>query len=325
MTVLVTGAAGFIGFSVSRALIKQGYRVIGLDNLDSGHDIRLKQARLEILHQETKFSFLQRDVADEELVETLARPNLGIETIVHLAAQSAVRQSLNKPFSYGRSNLQGHLVLCEVARRLQEKKRLRHFLFASSSSVYGGNEQFPSRIEDAVDLPLSLYAASKRSNEVVTQAYVHLFSIPATGMRFFTVYGPWGRPDMALFQFTEAILQEKEIVLFNHGEMERDFVYIDDVVEGLLRALEKPPATGKMNLYNLGSGRSESLQRVVAVLEDALDTKAYKRFAPLQPGDPKRSCGDISESRRDLGFSPEFTIEEGIPRSVAWYRNFFGY
>lgn len=323
MTILVTGVAGFIGFHVARALLTQGKRVVGLDKLEPARDVQLSQARLGLLRKEQNFSFLRRDIADEGLVDELATPELGIESIVHLAAKSAVRESLHMPFSYGRSNLHGHLVLCELARRLRELERLRHFLFASSSSVYGGNEHFPSRIDDRVDIPLSLYAASKRCNELITQAYVQLFSIPATGLRFFTVYGPWGRPDMALFQFTDAILRDREITLFNHGKMERDFVYIDDVVDGLLRALPKPPSAGKMNLYNLGSDRMESLERLVSILETALDKKAHRLYAPLQPGDPRRSRGDISASRSDLGYSPQFTIDQGVPLSVAWYRDFY--
>ena len=322
MTILVTGVAGFIGFHVARSLLQQGAQVIGLDNLDPYYDPRLKQARLELLQAEKNFSFLQRDIADESLVEELA--NLGIESIAHLAAQAAVRYSLEKPFTYGRSNLQGHLVMCEVARRIKEQGNLRHFLFASSSSVYGGNTQSPSRIEDPVNLPLSLYAASKRCNEIITQSYAHLFDIAATGLRFFTVYGPWGRPDMALFQFTKAILEEREITLFNHGDMERDFIYIDDLVEGILRALETPPPDGSLKLYNLGSNRTESLQHLVAVLEETLGKKAHKHLVAKHPGDPQRSYGDISASEKDLGFSPKFRIEEGIPRAVAWYRDFYG-
>ena len=324
MTILVTGAAGFIGFHVARALLGQGRRVVGVDNMDAGYDSRLKQARLQALQAEQEFSFRQRDVADETLVDALAAPDVRIESIVHLAALSAVRQSVNEPFAYGRSNLHGHLVMCELARRLHENGRLRHFVFASSSSVYGGNEQFPARIEDAVERPLSLYAASKRCNEVVAQAYARLFAMPATGLRFFTVYGPWGRPDMALFQFTQAILQEREIVLFNHGDMERDFVYIDDIADGVLRALETPTQGGEVKLYNLGSGRVESLRRMVAVLEESVGRKALVRLAPLQPGDPQRSSGEITASTRDLGFAPKVGIDEGIPRSVAWYREFYG-
>ena len=324
MTILVTGAAGFIGFHVARALLGQGRQVVGVDNMDAGYDPRLKQARLQALQAEAGFSFQQRDVADETLVDALGGTDVGIDSIVHLAALSAVRQSVDEPFAYGRSNLHGHLVLCELARRLHAKGRLRHFVFASSSSVYGGNERFPARIEDAVERPLSLYAASKRCNEVITQAYARLFAFPATGLRFFTVYGPWGRPDMALFQFTEALLRGREIVLFNHGDMERDFVYIDDIADGVLRALETPAPSGELKLYNLGSGRVESLRRMVSVLEESVGEKARVRLAPLQPGDPQRSGGDISAATRDLGFVPKVGIDEGIPPSVAWYREFYG-
>ena len=322
MTILVTGAAGFIGFHVSNALLERGERVLGIDNLDASYDVRLKQARLEILQKKSDFSFLQRDIADESLVDFLATIDHAIESIVHLAAQSAVRQSLNEPFAYARSNIHGHLVCCELARRLQEKGSFKHFVFASTSAVYGGNEQIPSRLEHPADRPLSLYGASKRCDEIITQSYVSLFSIPSTGLRFFTVYGTWGRPDMAISLFTDSILRGREVVLFNEGEMERDFVYIDDIVDGIVRALDRPPAN-EMKLYNLGSGGTESLGRVVSVLEAALGIKAGKRLEPLQPGDPVRSYGDISESERDLGYVPKFSIDEGIPLAVAWYRDFY--
>ena len=240
-----------------------------------------------------------------------------------MAAQSAVRQSLNEPFAYARSNIHGHLVCCELARRLQEKGSFKHFVFASTSAVYGGNEQIPSRLEDPADRPLSLYGASKRCDEIITQSYVSLFSIPSTGLRFFTVYGTWGRPDMAISLFTDSILRGREVVLFNKGEMERDFVYIDDIVDGIVRALDRPPVN-EMKLYNLGSGGTESLGRVISVLETALGMKASKRLEPLQPGDPVRSYGDISASERDLGYVPKFSIDKGIPLAVAWYRDFYG-
>lgn len=323
MTVLVTGTAGFIGFHVARTLLGRGERVLGIDNLDASYDVKLKQARLEILQQEKGFSFLQQDISDESLVDFLSTAEHAIERIVHLAAQSAVRQSLNEPFAYARSNINGHLVMLELARRLQEKGVFKHFVFASTSAVYGGNEQIPSRLEDPADHPLSLYGASKRCDEIITQSYVSLFSIPSTGLRFFTVYGTWGRPDMAVFQFADSILRGREIVLFNEGEMERDFVYVDDIVDGIIRALDRPPA-GEMKLYNLGSGGMESLHRLVEVLESSLGAKAVKRLAPLQPGDPIRSCGDISASGRDLGFVPKTGIDEGIPSSVAWWRDFYG-
>ena len=323
MTVLVTGAAGFIGFHVARTLLDRGERVLGIDNLDASYDVKLKQARLEILQQEKGFSFLQKDISDESLVDSLSTAEHAIENIVHLAAQSAVRQSLNEPFAYARSNINGHLVMLELARRLQEKGSFKHFVFASTSAVYGGNEQIPSRLEDPADHPLSLYGASKRCDEIITQSYVSLFSIPSTGLRFFTVYGTWGRPDMAIFQFADSILRDRRIVLFNEGEMERDFVYVDDIVDGIIRALDRPPV-GEMKLYNLGSGGMESLHRVVEVLESSLGAKAVKHLAPLQPGDPISSCGDLSASERDLGFVPKISIDEGIPRSVAWWRDFHG-
>lgn len=322
MTILVTGAAGFIGFHVSKTLLERGERVLGIDNLDPSYDVRLKHARLEILQQKSDFSFIHRDIADESLVDSLATDDYGIEGIVHLAAQSAVRQSLNEPFAYVRSNIHGHLVMLELARRLQDKGKFKHFVFASTSAVYGSNEQIPSRLEDPADYSLSLYGASKRCDEIITQSYVSLFSIPSTGLRFFTVYGTWGRPDMAIFKFADLILQGHEIPLFNEGNMERDFVYIDDLVDGIIRALDRPPVN-EMKLYNLGSGGMESLGRIVSVLESSLGMKASKRLESLQPGDPIRSCGDISISERELGYVPRFSIDEGIPLAVAWYRNFY--
>ena len=323
MSVLVTGAAGFIGFHVCRRLLQAGEQVFGVDHLDDGYDVGLKRARVEQLQEWRGFAFACRDVAEEGFADDFAAGD-GVSGIVHLAAQSAVRKSLQEPFAYGRNNIHGHLVMCELARRLQERGCLRHFLFASSSSVYGGNEKIPSGTEDAVEKPLSLYAASKRCDEVLTQAYVRLFGFAATGLRFFTVYGSWGRPDMALFQFAEAILNGREIVLFNGGDMERDFVYIDDVAGGIVSALEKPPPAGELRLYNLGSGRMESLGRVVSVLEDAVGKKARVRLAPMQPGDPQRSCADMSGFWRDFGFAEAVSIDQGIPVAVDWYRDFYG-
>ena len=324
MSVLVTGAAGFIGFHVSRALLQRGTQVVGVDNLNDYYNVALKQARLDLLQKENGFSFLRRDIADETLAEELADASLGITTIVHMAAQAGVRHSLERPFSYARSNLHGQVVLCELARRLQERQDLRHFLFASSSSVYGGNDKLPFSVDDPVEKPLSLYAASKYCGEVIVQTYANLFSFPATGLRFFTVYGPWGRPDMALFQFTEAILQGRPIHLFNHGDMERDFTYIDDAVDGILRAWDKPPPAGVMKRYNLGNHRMESLRSMVAGLEAALGRQADKRLVAMQPGDTVRTYADITASKRDLGFRPQTNLQEGIARFVAWYRDFYG-
>ena len=325
MRILVTGAAGFIGFHVSRRLLEAGETVIGVDNLDDGYDVSLKQARLERLREQAGFSFERRDVGDESFAEEFAKGDEPT-SIAHLAAQSAVRKSLETPFEYGRSNIHGHLVLCELARRLHAQGRLRHFVYASSSAVYGGNAKIPSGTEDAVEKPLSLYAASKRCDEVLTQAYARMFGFAATGLRFFTVYGPWGRPDMALFGFAGAILEGREVVLFNRGDMERDFVYVDDVAGGVVTALRRPGKAGEARVFNLGSGRAESLGRLVEVLETALGKKAKVRLAEMQAGDPQRSCADMSGWRREFGgeAGDAVRIDEGVPASVAWYREFYG-
>ena len=324
MTILVTGAAGFIGFHISNALLERGERVLGIDNLNAYYDPELKNARLERLRLYGNFSFLKRDIADEAVVDELASREHGIHTIIHMAAQAGVRHSLEDPFSYVRSNLQGQVVLCELARRIRQHDTLKHFVFASSSSVYSGNDKIPFSVRDPLEKPLSLYAASKHSGEIIAQAYVHLFDIPATALRFFTVYGPWGRPDMALFQFTKAILEDKPITLFNHGDMERDFTYIDDVVDGVLAAMETVPPHGKLGVYNIGNHKMESLRALVTTLESALGKSADKRLAPLQPGDAPRTYADISESTRDLNFRPKISIAQGIPRFVEWYREYYG-
>ncbi len=324
MTILVTGAAGFIGFHISNALLERGERVLGIDNLNAYYDPELKNARLERLRLYGNFSFLKRDIADEAVVDELASREHGIHTIIHMAAQAGVRHSLEDPFSYVRSNLQGQVVLCELARRIRQHDTLKHFVFASSSSVYSGNDKIPFSVRDQLEKPLSLYAASKHSGEIIAQAYVHLFDIPATALRFFTVYGPWGRPDMALFQFTKAILEDKPITLFNHGDMERDFTYIDDVVDGVLAAMETVPPHGKLGVYNIGNHKMESLRALVTTLESALGKSGDKRLAPLQPGDAPRTYADISESTRDLNFRPKISIAQGIPRFVEWYREYYG-
>ena len=324
MSILVTGAAGFIGFHVARALLQRGEQVVGLDNLNDYYDVALKQARLERLQRQAGFVFLKRDIAEETLVQELAEPEPGIDAVVHLAAQAGVRHSLEKPFAYSRSNLHGQVVVCELARRLQEQGRLRNFVFASSSSVYSGNDRLPFSVDDPIENPLSLYAASKYCGEVIARTYAGLFGFPAVGLRFFTVYGPWGRPDMALFQFTEAILHGRPIRLFNHGDMERDFTYIDDAADGVLRALDRPPPPGSVKLYNLGNHRMESLRSMVDALEAALGRQADKRLAAMQPGEAVRTYADIGASERELGFCPRTGLREGIGRFVDWYRDFYG-
>jgi UDP-glucuronate 4-epimerase len=324
MTVLVTGSAGFIGYHVAEALLARNEQVLGVDDLNSYYDPALKRARLARLQAYPAFTFAQADVADLGAITDLGRRHRDqIEGVVHLAAQAGVRHSLKAPFDYVRSNLQGHMVMLETCRH--ELPGLRHLVYASSSSVYGGNTKIPFAVEDPVDQPSSLYAATKRADELLSHCYSHLYGIPATGLRFFTVYGPWGRPDMAAYLFADAITAGRPITLYNQGDMQRDFTYIDDIVTGVLAALDRPPAAdgdAPHALYNLGNHRPVELRRFLAVLEEALGMTAEIRLAPLPPGDVVRTFADIEASRRDLGFEPKTTIEEGLPRFVAWYREY---
>jgi UDP-glucuronate 4-epimerase len=322
MTVLVTGAAGFIGFTTSKALLDRGERVIGVDNLNDYYSVALKEARLAQLRRLPGFSFERLDIAERGALPALAEREPTIDRVIHLAAQAGVRYSLINPHAYIGSNIVGQLEVLEACRRLP---RLRHLLVASSSSVYGGNAKMPFSIEDRVDTPRSLYAATKKADELMCYCYAHLHRLPTTALRFFTVYGPWGRPDMAAWIFTDAILAGKPIRLFNHGKMQRDFTYIDDIVSGVLAALERPPADDgepPYRLYNLGNHRSEALTHFVAVLEAALGRKATIELAAMEPGDVPATYADITETTRDLGFHPTTPIEQGLPRFVAWYRDF---
>lgn len=331
MSILVTGAAGFIGFHVAGRLMERGESVIGLDNLNDYYSVALKQARIDELrrHYGTRFHFSATDFADSlELAEAL--DPLSFDRIVHLGAQPGVRYSIENPRAYASSNLVGHLNLLEVARQ----KDCPHLVYASSSSVYGGNETLPFKVEDRVDHPLSLYAATKKADELMSECYAHLYRLPLTGLRFFTVYGPWGRPDMAVWTFTKAILDERPIDVFGEGDMRRDFTYIDDIVSGVIAALDNPPAddgivkaggsSAPHKLYNIGNNRSEELSHLIAVIETACGRQAEKRFLPMQPGDVRDTFADISAIERDLGFRPTTSIEEGIPQFVAWYRNHHG-
>jgi UDP-glucuronate 4-epimerase len=324
--VLVTGSAGFIGYHVSAALLARGQPVLGVDRLDSYYDPALKRARLARLRAFPGFAFEPVDVADRDAMIALGRQTRGtIRDVVHLAAQAGVRHSLEAPFDYAQSNLMGHMVMLELCREMLPG--LRHLVYASSSSVYGGNRKLPFAVGDRVDQPLSLYAATKRADELLSHCYSHLYRLPATGLRFFTVYGPWGRPDMAAFRFADAITAGQPITLYNQGKMERDFTYIDDVVAGVLAALDRPPVAGNRaphRLYNLGSHRPVELRHFVNVLERALGRRAEIRLAPLPPGDVVRTCADIAASRRDLGFEPKTPIEVGLPRFAAWYCDYRG-
>ncbi|MBM3569935.1 MAG: NAD-dependent epimerase/dehydratase family protein [Alphaproteobacteria bacterium] len=320
MSVVVTGAAGFIGFHVAGALLARGEEVVGIDNLNNYYDPALKRARLERLAGRRGFRFVQANIADRAGLDAGLGDVAGIDRVVHLAAQAGVRYSLQNPYAYVESNLVGHTVMLELARRLP---RLRHMVYASSSSVYGGNTKLPFSVDDRVDRPISLYAATKKANELESHAYAHLFGLPLTGLRFFTVYGPWGRPDMAMWLFTKAILAGQPIEVFNRGDMRRDFTFIDDIVAGVLGALDRPAAgTPPHRVYNIGNHRSEPLLKLIELLEAALGRKAERRLEPMQPGDVKETYADIEDTRRDLGFEPRTTIEQGVPRFVAWYRDF---
>jgi UDP-glucuronate 4-epimerase len=318
--VLVTGAAGFIGAAVTEALLARGDAVTGVDNLNSYYDVGLKRARLKRLEGMAGFAFRRLDIADRDAVTGLA--NEGFTHIVHLAAQAGVRHSLVDPYAYVTANVMGQVVMWEMARGL---KSLEHFVYASSSSVYGANDKMPFAVGDAVEQPSSLYAATKRMDELIGHTYAHLYGIPATGLRFFTVYGPWGRPDMAPILFAQAITAGKPIGLNNNGEMWRDFTYIDDIVDGVLKALDKP-ATGTPphKLYNLGNNRSEKLTDFVAEIEKGLQKKAVIEPRPLPPGDVLKTYADIEASKRELGYQPTTPISAGIPKFIDWFRDYYG-
>ena len=323
MSVLVTGAAGFIGFHVSQALLERGEQVVGVDNLNDYYAVALKEARLAALAPRRGFSFQRLDLAERGAFAALCAAHPGIDRIIHLAAQAGVRYSLVNPHAYISANIVGQLEVLEACRHLAG---LKHLVFASSSSVYGGNTKLPFAVEDRVDTPQSLYAATKKADELMSHCYAHLYRVPATGLRFFTVYGPWGRPDMAAWLFTDAILAGRPIRVFNHGRMWRDFTYIDDIVAGVLAALERPPAASDgqppYRVFNLGNHRSEELPRFIAVLEEALGRKAIIELAPMEPGDVPATFAEIGESERELGFSPATPIDQGLPRFVAWYREY---
>ncbi len=325
MSVLVTGAAGFIGMHVARALLERGEAVVGLDNLNSYYDPALKHARLATLEGQQGFAFHAAELAERDEVFRVFAAHPEIDRVVHLAAQAGVRYSLENPYAYVRSNVLGHLVMMEACR---VRTGLKHFVYASSSSVYGGNTKLPFAPEDRVDAPVSLYAATKRADELMSSCYAHLYGLPSTGLRFFTVYGPWGRPDMSPWLFAEAVLTGRPIRVFNQGRMKRDFTYIDDVVAGVLAALDRPPAaeeTGRPHrLYNLGNRRAEPLLDFIAAIERACGRTAEKILEPMQPGDVEATWADISASQRDLGYAPSTRIEQGIPKFVAWFRDYTG-
>jgi UDP-glucuronate 4-epimerase len=316
--ILVTGSAGFIGFHMAKALLGQGHTVIGVDNLNDYYDVNLKLDRLSILQAHPNFHFHKLDIADLAGMQDMWTQHSGISRVVHLAAQAGVRHSLKKPFDYVHSNIQGHLVMLELCRH----NKVKHFVYASSSSVYGTNTKLPFSVDDRTDAPASLYGATKKADELMTTSYSHLYGIPATGLRFFTVYGPWGRPDMAAYLFADAILKGEPIKVFNQGNMKRDFTYIDDIVHGILNVLNAPRAPGEHKIYNLGNHRSESLLTFIQLVEQALGRVAEKERLPLQDGDVKETYADITPAQQDFGFDPKTSINEGIPKFIQWFKSY---
>jgi UDP-glucuronate 4-epimerase len=334
MKVLVTGAAGFIGFHLAERLCAEKNDVVGLDSINDYYDPKLKEARLDRLVARKNFRFIKADLSDRDRVAEIFLKE-GFDWVAHLAAQAGVRYSLKNPYAYVDGNLAGFVNVLEGCRH----SHVKHLVFASSSSVYGMNTNRPFSVHHNVDHPVSLYAATKKANELLAHSYAHLYRIPTTGLRFFTVYGPWGRPDMALFQFTKAILDGSPIKVFNHGRMERDFTFIDDIVEGVVRVLNRVPApdpawdgnapdpassTAPYRLYNIGNNLPVDLISFITVIEEALGKKAIKEFLPMQPGDVAMTCADIGDLASDVGFSPSTPLEEGIRRFVGWYRGYYG-
>ncbi len=320
---MVTGAAGFIGFHVARQLLAEGRDVVGLDNLNSHYDPALKHSRLDILRENPRFDFVQTDLADRPSVAPLfARYRFPV--VIHLAAQAGVRHSIDHPHAYVDANLEGFVNVLEGCRHNQ----CRHLVYASSSSVYGANTKLPFSVDDRTDHPVSLYAATKKANELMAYSYSHLYRLPVTGLRFFTIYGPWGRPDMAIFAFTKAIMEGTPIKLFNHGRMRRDFTHIDDVTRVVLRLVDRLPESDgagrpPAKIYNVGNHRPEELMHVVALLEKELGRKALKDMLPMQPGDVMETFADVGDLMRDTGFRPQTSVEDGIRDFVAWYRDYY--
>ena len=316
MSILVTGVAGFIGMHAAAALLARGETVIGIDNLDGYYDPVLKQARLARLNGLPGFTFLRADIADDEAMDRLRLD--GVDRILHLAAQAGVRYSLENPRAYVRANIAGHLNLLELARR----RGASHFVYASSSSVYGNAGAGPLAVDAPADRPLSLYAATKRADELMTECYAHLYGFRATGLRYFTVYGPWGRPDMAPTLFARAMLAGEPIRVFNQGQLARDFTFVEDAVSGTLGALDR--AEDGHRVYNIGNGRAEPLMRFIHALEAALGTRALIDLQPMQPGDVLETCADIDDAARQFGYAPQTTIDDGLPRFASWYRAYYG-
>ena len=317
MRILVTGSSGFIGFHTSLLLLKNKHKVVGIDNLNDYYDLNLKKSRLKILKKFNNFKFFKTDIENKNFIRKFKVNDIDI--IINLAAQAGVRHSLKDPYSYINSNILGHVNMLELAKKTKVKK----FIYASSSSVYGGNKILPFSVKQRVDSPVSIYAASKKSGELISESYARLFGIQCIGLRFFTVYGPWGRPDMATFIFTKRIIEGKEIEVFNKGKMKRDFTFIDDIVDGIMGAINLK-IKFEHRIYNLGNNNPEDLSNFINLIEETLGIRAKKKLLPIQPGDVKETYAEISESTKDLNFMPKVNIEEGIPRFVEWYKSYNG-
>jgi UDP-glucuronate 4-epimerase len=319
--ILVTGAAGFIGFHAARRLLAEGRTVVGLDSLNAYYDPALKRARLDILRAEPRFDFVHADLADRPAIEAIFAKH-HFPSVIHLAAQAGVRHSIDHPHTYAEANLEGFLNVLEGCRH----NDCRHLLYASSSSVYGANTKLPFSVDDRTDHPISLYAATKKANELMAHSYSHLYGLPTTGLRFFTIYGPWGRPDMAIFLFAKAIMEGSPIKLFNHGKMRRDFTYVDDVTRVMLRLIDRTPearsGTAPARVYNVGNHKPEDLMQVVALLEQELGREAETQMLPMQPGDVPETYADVADLMRDVGFRPDTPIADGIRDFVAWFREY---
>ena len=333
--VLVTGAAGFIGFHLAKRLLKDGYQVVGMDNMNPYYEVALKEARLEKLRNESNFSFYKTNLSDRRQLEDIF-DGWKFDVVVNMAAQAGVRYSIENPYAYVDSNLVGFVNLLECCRH----QKVKHLVFASSSSVYGANTRMPFSVHHNVDHPISLYAATKKANELMAHTYSHLYRLPCTGLRFFTVYGPWGRPDMALFLFTRAILEDKPIKVFNNGKMQRDFTYIDDIIEGVVRVMGRLPeanptwkgdapdpgtSSAPYKVYNIGNNNPVELIKFIEVIENVLGKKARKKLMDMQPGDVVATYADVDDLMRDVGFKPSTPIETGIARFIEWFRSFYGY
>lgn len=333
MSILVTGAAGFIGFHLTKRLLEENYQVIGIDNLNGYYDVRLKNERLKIVENNPNFRFYKIDLADKEALDTIFQKH-SINIVINLAAQAGVRYSINHPHSYVQSNIVGFLNVLEACKH----SHVEHLIYASSSSVYGANSKIPFSTKDSVDHPVSMYAATKKANELLAHTYSHLYNIPTTGFRFFTVYGPWGRPDMAYYTFTRDIIEGNKIKVFNYGDMKRDFTYIDDIVEGIMRLLYRPPqpncgwdrehpepssSYAPFKIYNIGHNNPVKLMDFIQLLETLIDKKAKIEFLPMQPGDVKETYADITDLQNDVGFSPTTPLEIGLSQFVDWYLKYY--